>query len=130
MTLEQLGRRARGLHPGVRLVLALLAAGVMIEMLALAVGIGLAISVGDHFAHSKAFRDAAEAGSGTLSQLGTIRAVSTWLEPLKIVGVAVLFTGIAAALAVIVPNIQLRGQAMAVALPRALAARSDSEEVN
>jgi hypothetical protein len=130
MTLEQIGRRVRGLHPGVRLVLALIAAGVMVEMLAMAVGIGLAISVGDHFEHSKAFRDAAEAGSGTLSQLGTIKAVSTWLEPLKIVGVAVLFTGIAAALAVIIPNIQLRGQAMAVALPRALAARSDSEEVN
>ena len=117
MTLHEISRRAQGQHAGVKLVVVLLLAGVMIEMVALIVGLALGVSVGDYFSETKATRDAAAAGSGLLSQIGTISAVKGWLEPLKFLGVGMLFAGIAVSLAVIIKNLQLRGEAFSAALP-------------
>ena len=117
MSLQEISRRTQGQHSGVRLVVVLLLAGVMIEMVALIVGIALGVSTGDYFSESKVTRDAAAAGSGLLSQIGTISAVKAWLVPLQFLGVAMLFTGIAAALATIIKNLQLRSQAFAASLP-------------
>ena len=117
MTLNEISRRAQGQHAGVKIVVVLLIAGVMIEMFALVAGIALGVSLGDYFSETKATRDAAESGSGLLSQIGTISAVKAWLEPLKFLGFAMLFAGIAASLAVIIKNLQLRGEAFAAALP-------------
>ena len=117
MALHEISRRAQGQHAGVRLVVVLLIAGVMIEMVALIVGIALGVSTGDYFSESKASRDAAASGSGLLSQIGTISAVNAWLEPLKFLGFATLFGAIAVALAVVIKNLQLRAEAFAAALP-------------
>ena len=117
MTLHEISRRAQGQHAGVKLVVVLVIAGVMIEMVALIVGIALGISIGDYFSETKATRDAATSGSGLLSQIGTISAVNAWLEPLKFLGFATLFTAIAVALAVTIKNLQLRAEAFATALP-------------
>lgn len=117
MTLHEISRRAQGQHSGVRLVVVLLLAGVMIEMVALIVGIALGVSIGDYFSETKATRDAATSGSGLLSQIGTISAVKGWLLPLQFLGVATLFAGIAVALAVIIKNLQLRAEAFTAALP-------------
>ena len=117
MTLQDISRQAQGQHTGVRLVVVLLVTGVMIEMVALIVGIALGVSTGDYFSETKASRDAAAAGSGLLSQIGTISAVKAWLVPLQFLGVATLFAGIAASLAVIIKNLRLRGGAFAASLP-------------
>ena len=108
------------------LVYALILTGLMIEMTVLIIGIALGVSTGDYYTNTKAVRDAAlpgGAGSGILSQIGTIAAVQAWLLPLKFVGVALFFTGIGAALWTIVGSIQLRGEAMRVALPAVMARR-------
>jgi hypothetical protein len=117
MTLNEISRRAQGQHAGVRLVVVLLLAGVMIEMVALIVGLALGVSIGDYFSETKATRDAATSGSGLLSQIGTISAVKGWLLPLQFLGVATLFAAIAVSLAVIIKNLQLRAEAFAAALP-------------
>ncbi len=118
MTLHEIYRRTQGQRPGVRLAVVLLLAGVMIEMIALIVGIAVGVSAGDYFAEAKVTRDAAVAGSGLLSQLGTIGTIKAWLVPLQFVGVAILFASIAAALAAIIKNLQLRAEAFAAALPK------------
>ncbi len=117
MTLHEISRRAQGQHAGVRLVVVLLLTGVMIEMVALIVGIALGVSTGDYFSETKAARDAATSGSGLLSQIGTISAVKGWLVPLQFLGMATLFAGIAVSLAVIIKNLQLRAEAFAASLP-------------
>ena len=86
MTLHEISRRAQGQHAGVKLVVVLLLTGVMIEMVALIVGIALGVSTGDYFSETKATRDAATSGSGLLSQIGTISAVKGWLVPLQFLG--------------------------------------------
>lgn len=117
MSLHDISRQTQGRHSGVKLVVVLLLAGVMIEMVALITGIALGVSTGDYFSETKATRDAASAGSGLLSQIGTISAVKAWLTPLLFVGFATLFAGIAVALATIIKNLQLRADAFAAALP-------------
>ena len=126
MTLHDISRRVQGQHTGVRFVAVLLIAGVMIEMVALVVGIALGVSTGDYFSETKATRDAATAGSGLLSQIGTINAVNAWLEPLKFLGFATLFAAIAVSLAVVIKNLQLRADAFAAALPVLVNGRNTS----
>lgn len=126
MSMQEISRRAQGPHAGVKLVVILLLVGVMIEMVALIAGIALGVSVGDYFSETKATRDAATSGSGLLSQIGTISAVKAWLTPLMFLGVATLFAGIAVALAIIIKNLQLRGEAFAAALPELVTRRNTS----
>jgi hypothetical protein len=96
---------------------ALLLFGMMIEMASLGIGIALGISINDHFESSKAVRDAAEAGTGLLSQLGTIEATKAWLAPLKFIGLISFLTAISLILFTIIRTLRLRGEAMQYALP-------------
>ena len=126
MVSEDLQRRVQTGTNLPRLVYALILAGLMTEMTVLVIGIALGISTGDYYTNTKAVRDAAIPGgdgSGILSQIGTISAVQVWLQPLKFVGVALFFTGIGVALWTIVGSVQLRGEAMRVALPAVMARR-------
>ena len=112
-----------------RLVYGVVATALMIEMAVFVIAIALGVSLGDYYANTKAVRDAAVPGgegSGILSQIGTISAVGAWLEPLKFVGVALLFFGIAIALWTTIRSLQLRGEAMRVAIPSIVASRKSS----
>ena len=96
---------------------ALLLFGMMIEMASFGIGIALGISLSDHFESSKAVRDAAEAGSGLLSQLGTIEATKAWLTPFKFIGLMSFLAAISMVLFSAIRTLQLRGEAMQYALP-------------
>ena len=128
VNLHEISQRTQGQHSGVRLVVGLLIAGVMTEMVALVIGIAIGVSAGDYFSETKVARDTAAAGSGLLSQIGTISAVKAWVTPLQFLGLAVLFTGIAVALAVIIKNLQLRADAFAAALPKLITGSGSSTD--
>ncbi len=85
--------------------------GVMILLAALIVGIVLAVTVvPDYWNHSIANElNPAQAGSALLKQLETVSSFTKWLNPLRITGMAFLFTGITVALTVIIGT--LRNQA-------------------
>ena len=117
-TLDGIGRAMAGQHPSLRWAYLLIAAALMIEMIVLGVGITVAFLADDYYGNTKAIRDADEAG--LLSDLGTIKAIGGWLEPLKFLGFATFFAGIAVVLAIIIKTLQTRGQAMELALPRIL----------
>lgn len=132
MTLQQISQKARGAHQGTRIALLLVLAGLMIEMAAFIIGIALGISYADYWGNSKAIRDAASPANnpGVLSQIGTITSVEAWLVPFKFIGLAMLFSGIAAALATIVKSLQLRGDAFEAAFPIALGTGTKSDGGN
>ena len=75
--------------------------GMMILMVALVVSIPTSVLSYDYWNHSIATQLNPSTG-GLLNDLGTINAIKLWLEPLKFVGMAFLFTGIGLALATIV----------------------------
>jgi hypothetical protein len=85
--------------------------GVMVLVAALVVGIVLAVGVvPDYWSHSIANQlNPAQPGSALLQQLETVSSFARWLNPLRMVGMAFLFTGITIALTVIIGT--LRGQA-------------------
>ncbi len=95
---------------------------VMIASIAFLVAAGTA---GDYYANSKAVRDAAEAGSSVLSQLGSIAAVTDWALPFAFVGVATFIAGFGFAFVNILRNVRLRGNTMAAALPELKARKSN-----
>ena len=72
---------------------------------------------GDYFTNTKAIRDAAEAGSGILSQQGSIEAVKDWVLPFAFLGLAMFLTGFGFAFANILKYVRLRGATMAAVLP-------------
>ncbi len=53
--------------------------------------------------------------------------MKAWLTPLHFLGVAMLFAGIAVALATIIKNLQLRAEAFAAALPVLIGGTSNDE---
>ena len=75
--------------------------GMMILVVSLIVGIVTASLAYGYWNHSIATQ-LNPSTTGLLADLGTINAVKLWLEPLKFVGMAFLFTGIGLALATIV----------------------------
>ena len=117
VTLDELKAEASQPQARLRLVYSLVLSAMMIEVAALAIGSVLGMSAGEYWSFTKIVRDGAAAGSGELSQIWTITAVSTWLEPFRFVGVALFFAGIAAALWAVVPRIQLRANALAMVIP-------------
>lgn len=117
MISDDLRRRVDASNRFTRFTLGILALAMMIEVGVLIIGAAVGISIGDYFTLSKTVRDTAVEGSGTLSQIGTISAVEAWLQPLKVLGIALFFAGISAALYNIIRHIQLRGEAMRQALP-------------
>lgn len=118
MSVEEIKQLATTTQKRIGLVYALILAGLMIEMVVLAVGAFLGLSAGDFWGSTKAVRDSATAGSTLLATGGRVAAVSAWLEPFKFVGLALLFSGIGLALSAIIPRIQLRAQTMATVIPQ------------
>ena len=89
----------------------------MLIVAASVIWIVLAVIAADYYGNSKAVRDAAEAGSGLLSQLATIQGLKAWLLPFSFLGIATFLTGFGFAFANILKNVRLRGDTMAAALP-------------
>lgn len=85
----------------------------------------VAVLTNDYFGYSKAARDAAEAGSGILANLGTIEALKAWVLPLQVLGLVTFLVGFGFAFANILTNVRLRGNTMAAVLP-AMKARKNS----
>ncbi|MEE9201951.1 MAG: hypothetical protein V3U31_01995 [Dehalococcoidia bacterium] len=100
----------------IKVVYVLLMLGIGMEVAAFVTGLVLGAINADYFANTKAVRDAAQAGSPILTQLGQMKAVSAWLLPFQFLGIAILFTAIGLALSAIIKRIQLRGQVMAEGL--------------
>ena len=117
MNSEELRTQSRTGAPHMKIAAALWIVGMMIVMGAAVTAIVLAVMAGDYFANSKGVRDAAEAGSGILSQQGSIEAVRAWLPPFAFMGIATFILGFGFAFANILRNIRLRGGAMAAVLP-------------
>ena len=120
---EELRAQAQRSAPFIKIAGGLWLVALMIVMAAAVVWIILAVMAGDYYANSKAVRDAAEAGSGILSQQGSIEAVEDWLLPFAFVGIATFIAGFG--FANILRNVRLRGATMAAALPE-LKARKNS----
>ncbi|MCH7653669.1 MAG: hypothetical protein IIB14_08345 [Chloroflexi bacterium] len=99
-------------------------AAFMIVMIASIAFIAAASTTGDYYANSKAVRDAAEAGSAVLSQLGSITAVTDWALPFAFVGIATFIAGFGVAFVNILRNVRLRGNTMAALLPELRAQKS------
>lgn len=84
--------------------------GLMILLAALIIGIVLATSVvPEYWNHSIANElNTAEAGSTLLTQLGTVSSYADWLNPLRMIGMSFLFTGITIALTVIIGTLRMQ----------------------
>ncbi len=122
-SIDELRALAQSGSPYIRIAGALWVVAMMIVMVTAVVWIILAIMAGDYYANTKAVRDAAESGSGILSQQGSIEAVKNWLEPLAFVGISTFIVGFGFAFADILRNIKLRGGTMASTLPELKARR-------
>ena len=93
--------------------------GMMVLMVAFGVSIWLATIAADYWNHSIATElNTAQAGSELLRQLGLINVVKAWLEPLKFIGMAVLFSGIALVTIVTVLQAQTKRLAEVVSAAR------------
>ena len=114
---EELRSEAKRSSPLIKIAGAFWLSAFMVVMIAAVVWIVLAITAGDYYANSKAVRDAAEAGSGILSQLGSIQATKDWVLPFAFLGVAMFIAGFGFAFVNILKNVRLRGNTMAAALP-------------
>jgi hypothetical protein len=90
-------------------------------LISLALIIGLIVltptAVNYFGANFKEVRDAAEAGSVLLSQLGILASIPLWLEPLTFLGVAFFICGIALEFSIIPSLIKKRGDVMSQAFP-------------
>ena len=125
MSNEELRAQAQTTSPYIKIAGGLWVAAFMIIMVAAIAWITLAVMTGDFFSNSKAIRDAAEAGSGLLSQQGSIEAVKDWVLPFAFLGFATFIAGFGFAFVNILGNVRLRGNTMAAALP-ALKQRRDA----
>ena len=117
MSTEKLKAQAQTEAPHIKIAGAFCAGAIAIMMIAAVTWIVLATMTGDLFANSKAVRDAAEAGSGILSQQGSIEAVKDWVLPFAFLGLATFIAGFGFAFANILRNVRLRGATMAAVLP-------------
>ena len=117
MRVEKLRAQAQASAPYIKIAGALWAVALMIVMIAAVTWIALAVMAGDYFSNGKALRDAAEAGSGILSQQGSIEAVRDWVLPFAFVGLATYLLGFGFAFGNILRNVRLRANTMAAVLP-------------
>ncbi len=89
----------------------LMMAGLVVLIAALALGILEAVLAADYWDHSITTElNTAPAGSALLSDLGTLQALDRWLTPFKFVGMALLLTGIALALATIIWTLRFQSR--------------------
>jgi hypothetical protein len=86
--------------------------GIMLLLVALIIGIVLAVGVvPSYWSNSIANElNPAQPGSGLLSQLGVVSSFALWLNPLRLVGMAFLFTAITLALTVIIGTLRLQAK--------------------
>jgi hypothetical protein len=103
--------------PYIKIAGALWVGAAAIVMTASVAWVILAVMAGDYFTNAKVVRDAAEAGSGLLSQQGSIEAVKDWVLPFAFLGLAMYLLGFGVAFGNILRNVRLRGATMVVALP-------------
>lgn len=82
--------------------------GLMVLLAALVIGLVLAFGVVPaYWNHSIANElNPAQPGSALLAQLGVVSSYAAWLDPLRMVGMAFLFTGITLALTVIIGTLR------------------------
>ena len=117
MSNEELRSQAQTGSSYIKIAGALWFMAFMIVMVAAVAWIVLALMTGDYFTNAKAARDAAEAGTGLLSQQGSIEAVKDWVLPFAFVGISTFIVGFGFAFANILQNVRLRANTMAAALP-------------
>ena len=117
MTNEELKIQSHRTAPQIKIAGGIWVVGLMIIMVASVLWLVLAVISGDYYSSSKAVRDAAESGSGLLSQLATIQGIKGWLLPFSFLGVATFLLGFGFAFSNILQNVRLRGNTMAAALP-------------
>ena len=117
MSNEELRAQARTSAPLIKIAAGIWVTGMMIIAAVTIIWVVLAVVSNDYYSNSKAVRDAAEAGSGVLSQLSSIQATKAWLLPLEILGIATFLFGFGFAFANILANVRLRGGTMAAVLP-------------
>ena len=88
--------------------------GVMVLMIALIVGIVLAVTVVPSYWNNSIANDLnpAQPGSALLGQLSTIASYAFWLNPLRMIGMAFLFTGITVALTVILDTLRVQAKSL------------------
>ena len=88
--------------------------GVMILLAALVIGIVLAAgAVPAYYNHSIANElNPAQPGSDLLAQLGLVSSFADWLNPLRMVGMAFLFTAITIALTVIIGTLRTQAEVL------------------
>lgn len=116
-TVEQMRAQASHTSPLIKIAGASWLTALMIVMIAAVTFIVLATIGGDYYANSKAARDAAESGSGILSQLGSLQTVTNWATPLIFLGFATFIAGFGFAFVNILSNVRLRANTMAATLP-------------
>lgn len=117
MTNEELKVQSRKTAPQIKIAGGIWVAGLMIIMVASVIWVVLAVIAGDYYSSSKIVRDAAESGSGLLSQLATIQGIKAWLLPFSFLGIATFLLGFGFAFGNILQNVRLRGSTMAAVLP-------------
>ncbi len=117
MSNEELRAQTRKTAPQIKIAMGIWVAGMMIIVAITVIWVVLAVVSNDYYSNSKAVRDAAEAGSGVLSQLSSIQATKAWLLPLEILGIATFLFGFGFAFANILANVRLRGGTMAAVMP-------------
>ena len=84
--------------------------GLMILIANLIIAVIIGATAWDVYGHSVADINAAESGSGLLSDLGTVKAWKMWLEPFKFAGLATILVGISLAVHTILQVIRFQGQ--------------------
>jgi hypothetical protein len=81
--------------------------GVMVEVAAFVLGIVAATTIGG--VSAAALADPSTAGAGDLADIGFVRAVSTWLPGLRLVGVALILGSVVLTLTTIRKSIRFQG---------------------
>ncbi len=117
MSNEEIETQACQSAPQIRIAAGIWVVGMMIIAAITVIWIVLAVWANDYYSDSKAVRDAADAGSGVLSQLSDIQVIKAWLLPLEILGISSFLFGFGFAFANILRNIRLRGATLAAVLP-------------
>jgi len=86
--------------------------GIMVLLVVLIIGIVLATGVVPEYWNNSIANELnpASAGSALLNQLGVVSSFGKWLEPLRMIGMAFLFTGITLALTVIINTLMTQAK--------------------
>ena len=126
MTNEELKVQSQKTAPQIKIAGGIWVMGSMIIMVASVLWVVLAVITGDYYSSSKAVRDAAEGGSGLLSQLAAVQGIQGWLLPFSFLGIATYLLGFGFAFSNILQNVRLRGNTMAAALPELKARKNQA----